>query len=141
MARRAAGKVALLSIHPQYAELIMDGKKRVEFRKVRFAKDVSHVVMYATSPVKKVVGIFEVAGIEVDSIDGLWRRFGDIGGIDENGFREYFRNRNQGIAIEVGPVRRLSKPVPLGRFGEELKAPHSFRYLARTSLRDLEPIL
>jgi predicted transcriptional regulator len=65
-------EVALLSIRPEYAEAILNGTKRVEFRRTRFSRDVSFIVIYATQPVGKVVGWFEVDGIET-STPGEWR--------------------------------------------------------------------
>ncbi len=62
MASAAIGRVALFSIHPQYAEAILAGTKSVEFRRTPLADDVTHVVVYATAPTKMVVGIFEVDG-------------------------------------------------------------------------------
>ncbi len=46
------GCIALMSIHPQYANAIVEGTKRVEFRKRPLARNVTHVIVYATAPVK-----------------------------------------------------------------------------------------
>ena len=62
MARTAHPQVALLSIHPVYAQGIIDGRKTVEFRRRAFGKSVTHVVVYATAPVRKVVGAFTARG-------------------------------------------------------------------------------
>ena len=51
---------ALLSIKPEYAEKILKGEKLVEFRIVAFAQEVSKIFIYATSPVCRIVGEFEV---------------------------------------------------------------------------------
>ena len=58
---------ALLSIKPEYAEKILKGEKLFEFRKVAFAQEVSKIFIYATSPVCRIVGEFEVGGIIKDS--------------------------------------------------------------------------
>ena len=39
-----------MSIHPVYANAILTGDKKVEFRKRRLAADVTHVLVYATAP-------------------------------------------------------------------------------------------
>lgn len=53
----------LLSIQPEYAEKILNGTKRFEYRKaVTRNESVRTVVIYATMPVGKVVGEFEVGG-------------------------------------------------------------------------------
>ncbi|MDD8572078.1 ASCH domain-containing protein, partial [Escherichia coli] len=47
----------LLSIKPEYAESILSGKKKYEFRKNIFRnKNVDTIVIYATMPVGKVIG-------------------------------------------------------------------------------------
>ncbi len=46
----------LLSIKPKFAEAIIDGRKRYEFRKSKFAKkDINRVYIYSIYPVKKIV--------------------------------------------------------------------------------------
>ena len=43
----------LLSINPEYAEKIMDGSKKFEFRKRKCKRRVDKIIIYSTSPVKK----------------------------------------------------------------------------------------
>ncbi len=65
----------LLSIKPKFAEAIIDGRKRYEFRKIKFAnKDINRVYIYATSPVKKIIGVFKLSSIIEDSPHALWDR-------------------------------------------------------------------
>jgi predicted transcriptional regulator len=122
-------RVALLSIHPEFAEAIMSGRKRVEFRKVPFGSDVRTVVVYATRPVARVVGTFDVIGIEQRAPSRLWDMFGQVGGISRRRFSEYFQGHRTGYAIRVGTVRRFATPVPLSHLGNGLVPPQSFRYL------------
>ena len=64
MASQPTRTVALMSIHPRYAGLILNGRKRVEFRRTRIRGSVSHVLIYETAPVQCVTGFFEVAGVD-----------------------------------------------------------------------------
>lgn len=82
----AAGRVALMSIHPRYAWAILEGRKTVEFRKRRLADDVTHVVIYSTVPDRAVVGYFTVEGQETSTPASLWGQFHDRGVIDESDF-------------------------------------------------------
>ena len=50
----------LLSIKPKYAELILNGKKTIELRKTQPKEDVEWVYLYATAPVKKIVGRIKI---------------------------------------------------------------------------------
>ena len=47
-----------MSIHPQYADAIVAGRKRAEFRKRPLAADIDVVLIYATAPVRAIIGWF-----------------------------------------------------------------------------------
>ncbi len=124
-----SAQVALLSIHPRFAEAILNGDKRVEFRRTRFSQRVSHVVIYATLPVAKVIGWFEVAGIESLHPDDLWSKFNHCGGIDEQQFRSYYAGRETGYAIRVQRSQRLKQARSLSTICRRIRPPQSFAYL------------
>lgn len=123
-------QVALLSIHPRFAEAILNGKKHVEFRRRGFGKEVGTVVIYATKPIGKVVGWFEVDGIEHCHPNELWARFQSCGGIARDEFDHYYRDRSVGFGIRVRSASRLIKPLELSRATALATAPQSFAYLA-----------
>jgi predicted transcriptional regulator len=129
MGAAKAKRVALLSIHPRYAEAIFDGTKRVEFRRKPLAADVTHVVVYATLPVGKVVGWFEVDDIVEGSPTRIWNTFAEVGGIDRSSYRAYFRNARRAFGITVGRTRRLKAPKPLNDVAAGTRPPQSFQYL------------
>lgn len=130
-------EVALLSIRPRFAEAILSGEKQVEFRRTKFSRDVSHVVIYATMPVGKIVGWFEVAGIDVLHPDHLWGKFQHCGGIDETSFRAYYHGRKTGYAIRVRASRRLKHAKELTSICGETRPPQSFTYLKKAAIRRL----
>lgn len=132
-------QVAILSIHPKFAEAILNGTKLVEFRRRAFGRHVDVVVIYATKPIGKVVGWFEVESIEHSHPEQLWARFEDCGGIGREAFKEYYRNRSEGIAIRIRTVSRLIKAQELSRATELEAPPQSFAYLrSRTAMRLLK---
>ena len=53
----------LLSIKPQYAKVILEGKKRFEFRKSRPKNGVDKIIFYASSPQQEVVGEADIEEI------------------------------------------------------------------------------
>jgi len=117
-----------LSIKPQFAEAIVRGEKRFEFRRVVFARNVDIIVVYATVPVKRVIAEFDVLRIVRRRVSALWDMTKEYAGIDEQYFRAYFRGREYGYAIEVGEVRVYEIPVcPIAEFG--IRPPQSFAYL------------
>jgi predicted transcriptional regulator len=128
MVGEANSVVALMSINPQYANLILEGRKKVEFRKTRFAQDVSYVIIYATSPVQRVVGFFEVNGVMEATPDELWQRYHSVGGVDRAFYDAYYQFKQHGIAIEVGNVEILEFPIPLDCL-DISSPPQSYRYV------------
>lgn len=122
-------RVALLSIHPRFADAILSGDKRVEFRR-RAPSTLTHVIVYATAPVQQIVGWFRVGGVEAETPSILWERFGSVGGVAAAEFSSYYDDCELGTAIRVAQVTRLDRPLPIDAVGRGAKPPQSFRYVA-----------
>ena len=75
-----------MAIHQRYADAIMDGEKRVEFRKRRLADDIEVVWVYATAPISKVVGHFSIDEVVQGTPQDIWDRFGAVGVIERTAF-------------------------------------------------------
>lgn len=120
----------LLSIKPEFADKIFAGLKRFEFRRVLFkASTVSRVVVYASTPIKKVVGEFEVEEILAHGKQELWNLTKAHAGIEKEFFDAYFGNRCRAYAIKIKCVRKYPKPVALYRVCRSKRPPQSFMYL------------
>ena len=84
----------LLSIKPEFVEKIMNGTKKFEFRKTLFKRrDVSTVVIYASFPVKQVVGEFAIKRIISEDVDSLWNITSESAGITKRYYNEYFERK------------------------------------------------
>ena len=129
MAQRSTRRVALMSIHPEFAEALLDGKKKVELRKSPIAADISHILIYATAPVQKVLGYVKASRIERGSPSSIWEAHKAHAGIRRHAYRTYFRGHRRATAIHVTSPRRLPKPLPLSAIYEDLSPPQSWRYL------------
>lgn len=123
------GRIALMSIHPRYANAIVNGTKRVEFRKRPLAQDVTHVVVYATVPVKAVIAAFEVRGQQISSPTDLWRQFRAVAGISKRDFFAYYADNALGVGIEVGQVFTPSEPLSLCEDFGIARPPQSYQYI------------
>ena len=134
MASRAAGRVALMAMHPQYANAILDGTKQVEFRKRRLASDVGVVLIYATSPVRRIVGLFTVEDVVAAAPKQLWDQFAQIGGVDEADFHNYFGDSDVGVGLVVKRAYRLPDAVALDCIEPTPTPPQSFSYLRGDSV-------
>lgn len=121
----------LLSIKPEYAEKILEGEKHYEFRKaLPKAPGVKTVVIYATKPVGKVVGEFDIDSLLSEKPGDLWSRTAEFSGITKRFFNEYFKGRSTAHAIKVRDVRRYEQPLELRSVLESGVAPQSFCYIA-----------
>lgn len=129
MVTAKVGRIALMSIRPEYASQIMQGTKQVEFRKRRLAPDVTHVLVYSTLPEGQLVGMFEVKHQHIASPSRLWQKFSKVAGIGRPAYFEYFESREQGVAIEIGELHRFEVPRPLATLGT-VRPPQSFNYLS-----------
>lgn len=119
----------LLSIKPQFALKIFDGTKKFEFRKNIFKNsDINTVVVYASSPMQKVIGEFTIAEIMEEEPHILWEKTKKHSGITKEFFDEYFFNREKAFAIKVKEINRYQKPLDLIDFDLNF-APQSFVYL------------
>lgn len=100
------------------------GPARITYAPVRT------VVIYATMPVGKVVGEFEVGGVLCEKPKDLWKRTKDASGITREFFDSYFDGREQAMAIAVRKPKRYATPKNLKDVSGSLTPPQSFQYLA-----------
>lgn len=85
----------LLAIHKNLRLLL-------EFRKTWAANNVAALVIYATAPIQKIVGIAHVKKVHQGSPTALWKLAQEIGGgVSRRVLYEYFQGRLEGVAIEI----------------------------------------
>lgn len=121
-------KALLLSIKPEYANRILLGTKKYEYRK-RLAKDsFDKIYIYSTSPVMKVVGTVKVLGRLERSPTALWEETKTEAGISRAKYRKYFKNCKSAYAYQLGEVTVFDTPLNLDDFGVSA-APQSFVYI------------
>ena len=122
----------LISIYPDFVEKILTGKKVFEFRKTLPSQLPTHLVIYATSPVQKVVAVAEIVGTISGSPSGIWDRTGKASGISRALYRQYFAGRKTANAFQLGRVCQLRRHLSLAEISPNLVAPQSYRFLDMT---------
>lgn len=122
-------KRVLLSIHPEYANAIFNGEKGYEFRRVLFKEDVEEVLVYATMPIARVIGSFEIAEIYEDAPKALWLKTRAVAGVTKEKFDIYFNGRTKAFAIKVRDPKRFAVPQPLSKYLSSNIPPQSFCYI------------
>ena len=119
----------LLSVKPKYANEIVSGRKKYEFRKSIFKREnIKQMIIYSSSPVKKIVAIVDIDGILSDSPQKLWEQCYEEAGMSECDFFSYFKNSDIGYAIKISNVQEFSIPVDPYHLNENFKPPQSFYY-------------
>lgn len=120
----------LLSIKPEFADKIFNGTKKFEFRRTIFKNPkVKNVVVYASSPIQKVIGEFEIEEIITHKPSKLWDITKKHSGISENYFFEYFADKKTGFAIRIKSPLRYKKPKCI-KADYKVSPPQSFLYLS-----------
>jgi predicted transcriptional regulator len=118
----------LLSIKPEYANPILEGKKHYEYRKVLCRKKVSGIVIYSSAPVMKVVGEASVKRTIVCPPEEMWNQTKTTAGIDKKTFDEYYYGHDTAVAFELCDVKKFEIPLDLDSYNLSC-APQSFVYL------------
>ncbi len=120
----------LLSIKPEFVREIFSGKKKYEYRKAIFTKNVDKVVVYSTKPDGLIVGEFTVEAILEKEPAELWKETCRASGITKEFFDQYFEGRKKGYALKISAPVLYEKPInPFDLFASFV-APQSFKYLS-----------
>lgn len=118
----------LLSIKPEHIKSMFEGKKKYEFRKVRSKKKVDKIIIYATVPIKKIVGEATVIDVLEMEKAQLWSVTKKESGISKKYYDEYYDEKKIAIAYKLGEIKEYDSYIDLIDLG--LKCPpQSFVYL------------
>jgi predicted transcriptional regulator len=120
----------LLSIKPEYAIKIFNGTKGYEYRKSIFRNDnVDRIVIYATKPIGKVIGEFEIENIIKDSPRNIWKKTKEKSGISWTFFSQYFVGKKTAFAIKVRNPIMYETPIDIDKVSNSCMPPQSYQYL------------
>lgn len=128
----------MLSIRPEFAEKIFAGTKTVELRRSRpRVKDGDWVLVYVSSPVKILMGMFQVDGVHEGVPECLWDELNDRAGVTREQFEAYYAGAERGVGIAVRSPTRLKHPLSLNQLRgaiSDFHPPQGFRYLTQHEL-------
>ncbi len=133
-----SGRIMLLSIRPEYAVKIFSGDKVVELRRTRPRLNEGDVVMvYASSPQKALIGVFEVKQVVQKPLNELWKDVKDKAGITYQNFRSYYKGLSIGCGIYLNKTHCFEQPIKLEFIRKDLidfRPPQSYRYLTSNEI-------
>lgn len=127
----------ILSIKPVYAQAIMSGIKKVEFRKKIFKRPVDKIFVYSSSPEQKILGYFTIDSIVENSPLELWKEFRKEGGIIKKEFFNYYGGYESGFSIKINKVIKFLFPVNPKEVIDNFYAPQSYVYLDNDVVSEL----
>ncbi len=110
-------KAILLPIKKEYVGLILEGKKKFEYRKRLCKQDISRIIIYETAPTKLVVGEAIVEEMIVSSKDELWERTKQFSGTSKEFYDWYFKGRAKACAYRLSNPIRYDYPRALETYG------------------------
>ena len=118
----------VLPIKPSYADKILSGEKKYEYRK-RLCKDsIDKIYIYATSPVKRIIGEVKVLQKLNQEKKILWEISKEESGVSREEFFKYFQKTEIGCAYYLGEVKTYNQPLTLESIGIKY-TPQSYVYI------------
>jgi predicted transcriptional regulator len=123
----------LISIRPRFAEMIFDGSKTVELRRVCQTMSPGDLALvYVSFPAKELRGIFEAGKIISAAPRALWPRVKKRCGLTRKEFFAYFDGKDTAHSITIKRSWKLSEAVcltALRRRRGGFRPPQNFFYL------------
>lgn len=106
----------------------MAGTKKYEFRKHLAQGNIQKIIIYSTSPEKKIIGEVEVIGTLSMRKTPLWEKTKSAAGISREKYRKYFCSNSMAYAYVLGKTTKYETPKTLADVGLT-QAPQSFVYI------------
>ena len=118
----------LISINPEHVQNIIAGIKKYEYRKIAAKQDISSIIIYETTPIKRIVAEAEIIDVLELPPEELWKQTKNESGISKVFFDRYFANRTIAYAYKLGEIKVYDTPKTLMDYGIKA-APQSFVYV------------
>ncbi len=136
-----AREFLILSVKPEFAEAIVDGRKTIDIRRQKpNVKPGTFGLVYSSSPTQAVVGSFRVDRVLSTTPEKLWIEAELCAGISKQDFDDYLAGVGIGHGIIVSCGRRFKKPIKLDQLRviwPAWRPPRSFGYLVATDTYSL----
>lgn len=118
----------LMSIKPEYIKKIFDGTKKYEYRKTKCKIKPTKIIVYTSSPIKKVVGEIIIEDILYDKKEIIWDKTKVSGGIEKKNYDKYFEKKDNAIAYKIKEYIKYDSPKELSEYNIKY-APQSYVYI------------
>lgn len=137
-------KPIILSVKPKWADLILNGKKKVELRRSfsRAIPNDTYVLIYASAPVSALVGLVQLELVDNSPLNLLWSKYGDNTGASRSEFNEYLKGKNTAIALVLKKPIRISE-INLNKLRNQYNftPPVSWRFIKEHELEIIRGLI
>ena len=137
MEKQNKNKYLFISVKPEFADKLLSKEKSIELRKIKpNVKEGDYIVIYASSPVKCVVGFGIIKRIITTTPSEMWSEYSDLLGIDRIRYDEYYNNRSKAIGIELVSIKP-SLPIRLQNLRDLFSGfhpPQVYRYVTNEQI-------
>lgn len=122
----------LISLKPDYADLVFQGLKTAELRRRISANIINRdVFIYVSSPVKMLRGGFRAGQVWSGSPDQIWSEVSQLAGVSRQVFDNYYHGANMAFAIQIVDVWEYAHPRSLADLRKQFPGfvvPQSYRF-------------
>jgi predicted transcriptional regulator len=113
-------------MHPEHVAKIIAGEKTVEYRKIMPSKQATHLVIYCTNPVQKIVAVTEVDRCVTGNLEKIWKKTEDQSGITHEFYAAKYETAS---AFILGKTYQLQTQFVISDMTSCKAPPQSFCYL------------
>jgi predicted transcriptional regulator len=132
---------ALLSVRPRFAEALLSGSKTVEIRRRRVNLTGGAIcLLYASTPVRALVGALSIEATDTDRPATLWDRWGENTGLSREEYENYLEGSDRACAIIVSATVVFPQAIQLAELRRRHSAfvtPQSYRFLGTSELSSI----
>ena len=125
-------KYLFISVKPEFANKIIAKEKCIELRKIKpHVKAGDYIIIYASSPIKCVVGFGKIKQITETTPMEMWSNYSEYLGIDELRFSNYYAGRKRAIGIEIETIKSVTpiNLISLKKVDANFHPPQVYRYV------------
>lgn len=127
-------KFLFISVKPEYAYKIVNHQKTIELRKsLPNVGEGDFVIIYATMPVKTVIGYAKIKRIIKTNPELMWSENSEKLGIDNEAFKKYYANSTVSVGIEISSAKKLKAGFSLQDIKKSIPSfspPQTYKYLS-----------
>ena len=99
---------AIISIYPNHADAILDGRKTIELRRrIPTLPTGTRLWIYATRPTGAIVGYVTIREVSRARPLTIWRKYRAAAAVDYATFAAYFAGAKEAVAILLATAKRI----------------------------------